>query len=97
MFGFAGHAVADNGDDEVVLRVGKTGGGLDATVSKGFRRGVQTITIGYGAWSVMVGIDDESEAPVDDMSKGFVIHVLAVASGKGSNGFFLEKRGMGLE
>jgi len=36
VFGFARHAVADDGDDEIVVGIGKTRRRLNAAVAEGF-------------------------------------------------------------
>ena len=93
VFEFAGHAVADEGDDEVVFGVGKGGGGLDAAVAKGVGGCVEAKAVGHGVGAVMVGVDDKTEAPVDDVLKGVVNHVFALGVCEGGDGFGFENGG----
>ena len=90
VLGFAGHAVANKGDNEVVLGVGEGGGGLDAAVAKGGGGRVVAKVVGHGVGAVVVGIGDKTEAPVDDVLKGVVKHIFALAPSEGDDGFGFE-------
>ena len=83
---FAGLAVEEEADDEFAARVAKAGGGLRAAVAEGVAGGVRAVLVG-NAGAVVVGVEDESQAPIDGFLEGEVVHADALPRYQCGDGF----------
>lgn len=60
------------GDDEIVLWIGKTDGGASAAMAESFSGGAGAKAVGDGRGAVLVAIQNEAKAKIHDVMKGQV-------------------------